>query len=139
MAFCRWARLWDLQGGLQFGVAPGGNLGRAVGILSGDSSQGAADLTAYAGPVFTPDLGVGVLAYVGIGLPGVTVGLQGQIDLLDVSLPTAVVAAASHVSLPDPRPVTGTDYAGTAIPGMEPSSISGSRATTGGRACSSAS
>jgi hypothetical protein len=111
---------WDLQGGLQFGVAPGGGLGRAVGILSGDASQGTADLTAYAGPVFTPDLAVGVLAYVGIGLPGVTVGLQGQIDLLDVKLPTAVVAAASHVSLPDPRSVSGTEYAGTLIPGMEP-------------------
>ena len=113
---------WDIKGGIQFGIGVSGNFDNATAIL-GNSLNGQAprigDIRAYAGPVITPDFQIGVLAYVGVGIPGVSVGIQGQIDLLDISLPSGVVAAAMRLSEPDPRTLTGTDYEGTPIAGME--------------------
>lgn len=113
---------WDIKGGIQFGVGVSGNFDSATAILANGlkgQEPRVGDIRAFAGPVITPELQVGVLAYVGVGIPGVSVGIQGQIDLLDISLPSGIVVAAMRLSEPDPRPLTGTDYEGTPIAGLE--------------------
>lgn len=113
---------WNIKGGIQFGVGVSGNFDNATAILTNGlkgQEPRVGDIRAFAGPVITPELEVGVLAYVGVGIPGISVGIQGKIDLLDISLPSGIVVAAMRLSEPDPRPLTGTDYAGTPIAGME--------------------
>lgn len=113
---------WDIAGGIQFGLGVSGDFKTAKDVLKDGlhgQDPGIGDIRAFAGPVITPDLQAGVLAYVGVGIPGVSVGIQGQLDLLDISLPTGVVVAVMRLAEPDPRPVAGTDFAGTPIAGME--------------------
>ncbi|HEY7373773.1 MAG TPA: hypothetical protein VIF57_16555 [Polyangia bacterium] len=113
---------WDLKGGLQFGVGPASNLPGANALVSGalnGQTPVAGDLAAYAGPIITPELTIGVTAFVGVGIPGVSVGIQGQIDLLDITLPTGATIGLARLTSPDTRPVAGTDFAGTMIPGLE--------------------
>jgi hypothetical protein len=114
---------WSINGAIQWGVGFSGNFSNAGDILKnslkGDSLN-VGDIRAYAGPVIAPGLQVGVTCYVGIGIPGVSIGLQGSIDLLDISMPTGIVAAAERVSTPDQRSLAGTDYAGTPSPGFTP-------------------
>jgi len=114
---------WNIMGGVQFGLGFSGDFSGAGGIignaLKGDSPN-VGDIRVYGGPVITPALQTGVQCFVGVGIPGVSIGLQGNIDLLDISMPSGIVAAAMRVSTPDPRPLTGTDFAGTPLPGLAP-------------------
>ncbi len=112
---------WDIAGGVQLGVGFDGNF-TGVGNVLGNALNGQVprigDIRAYGGPVITPSAGVGVLVFAGVGIPGISIGLEGKIDLLDVSLPSGVVVAAMRLSEPDPRTTTGTDYEGTPKAGM---------------------
>jgi hypothetical protein len=113
---------WDLKGGLQFGVGSASNLPGANALISGalnGQAPVAGDLAAYAGPIITPELDVGVIAFVGIGIPGVSVGIQGQVSLLTVSLPTGATIGVARLTSPDTRSLANTDFAGTFIPGLE--------------------
>ncbi|HEX3480456.1 MAG TPA: hypothetical protein VHT91_35810 [Kofleriaceae bacterium] len=104
---------WDIKAGIQFGVGVSGDFQGASDILK-DGLKGklpsVGDIRAFGGPGIAPDVQVGVLLYVGVGIPGVSIGIQGQIDLLDIQLPSGVVAAAMRLSEPDPRSLAGTDY-----------------------------
>jgi hypothetical protein len=110
---------WSVGGGIQFGVSRSGTYNALLNDLVKGELPELGDIRAYAGPVFTPALGVGVLAFVGVGIPGVAVGIQGDITLLDLSLPSGIVVAAMRVSKPDPRSVVGTEFEGEPIPDME--------------------
>ncbi|HEY2517368.1 MAG TPA: hypothetical protein VGI39_41125 [Polyangiaceae bacterium] len=107
---------WDIAGGIQYGLGYSG-ASSAIDMLKQDLAQlpQDGDLRLYAGPVITPAVGVGVLAYVGFGIAGLTVGIQGQVDLLDVELKAGVVAAAVRTNKPDPRALAGTEWDGTPI------------------------
>jgi hypothetical protein len=112
---------WEFRGGIQVGVGVSGNFDKASEILT-NSLNGQAprigDARLYGGPVITPGLRVGVVAFVGVGIPGVSVGIQGEIDLLNVQVPTGLVAAAMRLSGPDTRPLTGTSWEGDSVPGI---------------------
>jgi hypothetical protein len=113
---------WNVSGGIQIGVGIDGNFEKAHNIVGNALEDGElpkfGDIRAYAGPVVTPTAGVGVLAFAGVGFPGISIGLEGKVDLLTISLPSGVVAAAMRVSLPDPRSTVGTDYEGPVKQGM---------------------
>lgn len=116
---------WDVKGGVQVGL--GFDTGELTSTLSGIKEVLASgkqpqepnlfgDISAYAGPVVTPAATGGVVAYVGVGIPGVSVGIEGQLTLLDASLPTTTVAAVMRVQEEDRRDRTQTEYAGMLKP-----------------------
>ena len=112
---------WDVAGGVQVGLGIDGNFTGVTNVLGNGlkgQSPRAGDIRAYGGPVITPSAGVGVLVFAGVGIPGISIGLEGKIDLLDISLPGGVVVAAMRLSEDDPRTTTGTDYAGAPKAGM---------------------
>lgn len=115
---------WNIAGGIQYGLGidPGSN-GNILSLvqtgLKGELPQ-TGDIRVYGGPVLTPSLAVGILGYAGIGIPGVSIGIEGRVDLLDVSLPAGVVVAALRISEPDTRSLSAGDYAGTPVAGLSP-------------------
>jgi hypothetical protein len=114
---------FNIIGGVQFGLGFSGDF-KGAGDIIGDAMKSelpkVGDIRAYGGPVITPDLVTGIQCFVGVGIPGVSIGLQGRVDLLDINLPTGIVAAAMRISTPDTRPLAGTDYAGTPLRGFTP-------------------
>ena len=114
---------WNIQGGLQWGLGFSKAFDTGLSGVSDvfhNGSPNIGDIRAYGGPVITPSLDLGVLAFVGVGIPGVSVGIEGQIDLLNVKLPMSAVAAAMRVSEDDRRDVSTTVFAGAPKAGMAP-------------------
>ncbi|HVY26183.1 MAG TPA: choice-of-anchor A family protein [Polyangiaceae bacterium] len=114
---------WSIDGAIQWGVGFSGDFKNAGELLKNSlkgESPNIGDIRAFAGPVIAPGLQVGVQLFVGVGIPGVSIGLQGNIDLLDITLPTGIVAAAERISTADQRSLAGTDYAGTPSVGFAP-------------------
>ncbi|HVU02959.1 MAG TPA: hypothetical protein VHE30_14465 [Polyangiaceae bacterium] len=112
---------WNISGAIQFGIGVDGNFQKTTEILTnslGGTAPRLGDIRAYGGPVLTPSGVVGILAYCGVGIPGVSVGIEGRVNLLDIKIPTGIVAAAMRVSEPDTRSLTGTDWDGAPKPGI---------------------
>jgi hypothetical protein len=73
---------WNVMGGVQFGVGFSGDFSNAMDIVGGalkGQLPNIGDVRAYGGPVITPSLQTGVRAFVGVGIPGVSIGIQGDI------------------------------------------------------------
>jgi hypothetical protein len=79
-----------------------------------------ASVRAIAGPVIDPGVEVGVVAFAGVGIPGVAIGLEGSVTVLGLSVPIDARAAAVRRLETDTRDLAGTDYAGPLIKGLEP-------------------
>ncbi|HET7538737.1 MAG TPA: hypothetical protein VFK05_02660 [Polyangiaceae bacterium] len=114
---------WNVSGAILYGIGVDGNFTNAVDLLK-NSMNGqvprVGDIRAYGGPDVTPAARQSILVFVGAGVPGVSVGIDGEINLLDLSVPSAIVAAAMRLSAPDDRPLDGTPYAGSPVTSMEP-------------------
>jgi hypothetical protein len=81
------------------------------------SPTGQRDVHAAAGPIFTPFIGLHAVAYAGVGIPGVSVGIEGDIALIRLEAPVHMAIGVSRMTKPDPRPLP-SELAGqpTAIP-----------------------
>ena len=114
---------WNVSGALQFGVGVDGNFKNANklvdNLLTGTTPR-LGDVRAFAGPTISPYSDIGVIFFLGAGIPGVSVGVEGKINLLSITLPTNVSVSLMRVSSPDARDRTGTPYAGPTTDGLPP-------------------
>lgn len=113
---------WNVKGGLQFGIATNEDISlptEALAIL-GNQPTRLGDVAVFGGPVVTPSAGLGISMYAGVGIPGVSVGIEGTITILEVNLPLGAPVTAMRVSTPDERPLAGSDWDGDLIPGKPP-------------------
>jgi hypothetical protein len=81
-----------------------------IGDLNGTDLP---DIRIMGGPRFEPGADVGVLAFAGLGIPGVSVGIQGEVNLLDLHATLDGRVAAARRATEDTRSLAGTDYEGT--------------------------
>jgi len=72
------------------------------------------------GPIITPGASVGVVVFAGAGIPGVSIGLEGALELLGVAVPLDARLAAARVSEPDTRDLNASAFAGEPFDGMDP-------------------
>lgn len=114
---------WNIKGGLQWGLGFSTTFDPSLAGVSDvlhDGVPSLGDIRAFGGPVFTPSMDLGVLAFVGVGIPGLSVGIEGQIDIFNAQLPMSAVAAAMRVSEDDHRNLGASAFAGNPKPGMAP-------------------
>jgi hypothetical protein len=70
---------WGVQGELQAGVVYNGGLTDFLTPPVMPSPTGQRDVHAAAGPIFTPFIGLHAVAYAGVGIPGVSVGIEATL------------------------------------------------------------
>jgi hypothetical protein len=122
---------WHMFGHLDVGLTYKGSLTNLASEVAlqpfgslFNSLNGPPEVTAIAGPRVEPGLDAGVIAFAGVGIPGVTVGIEGSLSLLDVGLTLDARVGAMRRSDDDTRDRTGTDFAGAIISGFEPKTYS---------------
>ncbi|HEX4338812.1 MAG TPA: hypothetical protein VH062_23060 [Polyangiaceae bacterium] len=111
---------WDVQTGIQYGLGVSGNFDGLDDILQhpGTNPQ-VGDVRAVIGPVVTPEAGAGVIAYVGIGVPGASVGIEGKLDVITIAVPTTIGVALMRVDETEKRDVEASPYHGTKKTGLD--------------------
>jgi F5/8 type C domain len=109
-----------LNGGIQVGAAYNGSLLQGLQDLTpyGGLLGTPADISVATGPFFTPGASLQVAAFAGAGIPGVSIGIEGTVNLLSISLPMDARISATRTDSPDSRDVQASPYAGPAIPGV---------------------
>jgi hypothetical protein len=70
------------------------------------------DIKIIGGPRIEPGADIGVLAFVGLGIPGVSIGIQGSVNILALNATIDARVAAARRKTTDTRSLTGTDYEG---------------------------
>ncbi|HEX4338870.1 MAG TPA: LamG domain-containing protein [Polyangiaceae bacterium] len=108
---------WALNGGMNVGVRYDGTL-PSLSTPAVPTLPSLGDVRAIAGPVVTPEVDLGVAAFAGVGIPGVSIGVQGEVTLLDVTVPTKVQATLQRVTVPDSRNLAASDWAGQPVAGL---------------------
>lgn len=112
---------WNVKGGIAYGIGWDGSYSELLEDAAAGSLPSEGDLRMHLGPSVTPDVRLGVWAYAGVGVPGLSVGIEGKLELLGLSVPSEITAALMRVRGPMKDP-TGTDWDGTPVPGVEASS-----------------
>jgi hypothetical protein len=115
---------WYLKGDVYVGGRYGGTMTKLavqeiVPMANIMNPENTHKLLLAAGPTITPGASIGVLAFAGIGYPGIGLGIEGSVNLLDVALPVDARVAAAQMYEADTRVRTGTDYDGEYVPGLE--------------------
>ncbi len=112
---------WGLTGSIQYGISYGGgpltllaNLTVPMATIMNDP----ADIRLLVGPVVTPHASLNVAAFAGVGFTALSLGIEGTLQLLSLSLPLDARLVASRVGEPDPRDLASSDWAGAPIEGM---------------------
>jgi hypothetical protein len=70
------------------------------------------DLGFFAGPVIAPGVQLTIVMFAGIGIPGISIGVEGQIMVLKVTQPTDLRFNLVRQSMADPRDVEASHWAG---------------------------
>ena len=115
---------WEISGSLQahasYGIGFGDFWDSDAGGLGKPTFPNSLerDLRLALGPLVVPGAGVTALAYAGIGLGPVSVGLEGQVDLVTISFPASLMGSLGRVTVPNR--VVPPLWSGTPIPGMAP-------------------
>jgi len=112
---------WGLTGAIQYGTSYGGGpLELAVNatIPIATIMNDPADIRLLAGPVVTPHASLNVAAFAGVGFTALSLGIEGSLQLVTLSLPLDARIVASRVGTPDPRDRANSDWNGAIIEGM---------------------
>lgn len=112
---------WGLTGAVQYGLMYGGGLlelGANLTLPLATIMNDPADIRLIAGPVFTPNVSLNVAAFAGIGFSGLSLGIEGSLQLVSASLPLDARIVASRIGEPDPRDLASSDWAGEPIAGI---------------------
>ncbi len=112
---------WNVKGGIAYGIGWDGKYSELLTAAGDGSLPANGDIRMHVGPSVTPDVRVGVWAYAGVGVPGLSVGIEGKVQLLGVAVPSEITAALMRVRGPM-KDASGTDWDGTPVPGVEASS-----------------
>lgn len=70
------------------------------------------DMRARVGVTLEPGAGVNAAIFAGVGLPGIAIGLEGQILIFGVAFPATTGVSLAGVVISDSRDRTGTDFDG---------------------------
>lgn len=70
------------------------------------------DLGFFAGPVIVPGVELSLVMFAGVGIPGVAIGVEGQLLVLRVTQPTDMRMNLVRQTLDDPRNVEASAWAG---------------------------
>lgn len=111
---------WNLKGGIPYGIGVDGSYSDLLEDAANNTLPNSGDIRAHLGVSVTPGAVVGVWAYGGVGIPGVSVGIQGDVDLLAVEIPTGVSLAVMRVKGADARDPNGTAWEGEPVAGLSP-------------------
>lgn len=109
---------WGLSGSIQYGVMYGKGLPELLTSLTipmATMMSDPADIRLLAGPVVTPSVSVDVAAFAGVGFTALSLGLEGTLQMLTISLPLDARIVASRIGEADPRDVANSDWAGSPI------------------------
>ena len=98
-AYGFWKLTGSMRAGLALDLVPSG----LEDLVDDAPSTGNRDPRGIAGVIVTPELGFSVLAFAGIGIPGVSLGIEGQLDLLTLKTPFDVHAGMARETRDDPR------------------------------------
>jgi hypothetical protein len=113
---------WGLGGGVTVGVDYEGDLDRLMDDVSEVKSFLAEEssVAVAARPFVRPSVQFGILAFAGAGIPGVSIGVQGQLTALDLALPLDAGIMAARRSNQDVREAirAGSEYAGPPFQGV---------------------
>jgi hypothetical protein len=113
---------WGVEGKIQAGLSYGRDLqGVALDAIAPIASfleNERPEVKAIAGPVIEPHLALSTMVFAGAGVPGVSIGLEGQLDLLNVRLPGDIRGIAMVGSTPDTRDVASSPWAGDKFEGF---------------------
>jgi hypothetical protein len=95
-----------------------GKLLGKIGEPAFPKNIGGRDIRLALGPVVTPGIGLTALAYLGVGIGPVSVGIEGALDLVKIGFPAAGILSFARVT-ENPNRTIPPAWAGTALPGME--------------------
>lgn len=114
---------WGFKGTAQYVLHHGESLPQLGASLLApmyDFMNDPADIRAAAGPLITPHAAMNVALFAGVGVPAVSLGIEGAMTIASVSAPLDALYAATRLAEPDPRDLQPSDYAGAPILGLEP-------------------
>jgi len=74
---------------------------------------------------FTPGGAVNAFVFVGVGVPGISVGVQGQLKLLEVDVPLHAGVKLQRVAYADPRDFASSGLFGVPTSGAQPGLLGG--------------
>lgn len=102
---------WFINGDLQAGIAHGKAL---TGFVSPPPLPPAHEGSVHiaAGPIVTPGAGLHVAIFAGVGIPGVAVGVEGDITIVELSVPFHSSVGLARTTVPDPRDLSASAFAG---------------------------
>jgi hypothetical protein len=111
------------KGNFELGVSYASDKPRSDVPGLGPFLSDAATVRIVAGPTYSPGVTFNVLAFAGVGVPAISVGIEGNVKLLSVDWPVDVRLATKRQATPDTRDVQASDFKGEEIPGMPPSEV----------------
>jgi len=114
---------WHLRGSIDFGLRWDGKILDAFHLASyNNPSQINGTFQGGVGPKLEPGVDVGVLAYAGVGIPGVSIGVEGSVTLFGFNMPAKLQVVAARIAEPDTRSVQQSQFAGEEDPNF-PSNV----------------
>lgn len=109
-----------LNGGFQIGASYNGSLLQGLQDLTpyGGLLGEQGDVAIAVGPFFTPGVGLSVAAFAGVGIPGVSIGIEGFVNMFSLSFPIDARIGVVRQAVADTRDVQASAYAGPTLAGV---------------------
>ena len=118
---------WGMVGEMQAGLDYSGGLPFADMFTQDDVEQPFiplnGDLGFFAGPVITPGVHLTTLAFAGVGIPGVSIGIEGLVKVVDIKVPNDLRVNLVRVAMDDPRDRESSDWSGELLEGAPPAKV----------------
>jgi hypothetical protein len=109
---------WQLGGGVQLAALYDGQRPVILAPPAVPQAPATGDVSVLAGPFITPGADIDVSAFAGIGIPGVSVGIEGTLTLFGAVLSGEARANLVRTSLDDPRNLEESYFNGPPVQNM---------------------